>query len=249
MIGSSAISVEVEQATEKVARELVRARRAHGALFINLPLLYPDGSHVTVRIDQGATGVRVSDSGFAYREVEDIGSARAFRRVANKIADATGVTVGERAIYTDGDMETLERCICDVASASWRVVESFWERAFEEDEEELSDELNARLRTIFGEKNVEEGGKLTGASTTVWPVSALVTVEGAPAAFQAVSDNANSINRASTAFRDLSTLERPPKLVAFVRSKAALGPRLGLLAPGKVIEETQPNELIKKAAA
>jgi hypothetical protein len=248
MISGGSISTEVGQAAEKVARDLVRFKHTNGALYVNLPVLYPDGSHVTVRIDQSASGVRVSDAGFAYREVEDIGSARGFRRVANKIAEAAGVSVGERAIYTDGDLETLERCIYDVAAASWRVVDAFWERAFEEDELELTDELNARLRTIFGDK-VEEGANVLGASTTMWTVSALVTVDGLPAVFQAVSEHANSINRASTAFRDLSTLEHAPKLVAFVRSKAALGPRLGLLAPGRVVEEAQPNEYFLRAAA
>jgi hypothetical protein len=249
MMAAGAMSDDVERAIERVVRELVRVKRSAGALYVNLPTLYPDGSHVTVRLDQSAAGVRVSDAGFAYREVEDLGSARSFRRTANRIAEAGNVEIGERAIYADATIETLERAIYDVAEASWRIVNVFFERAFEEDEAQLSSELKARLDKVFGEKNVEPGGVLVGFSTTSWPVSALVTVDGHRAAFQAVTDNANSINRASTAFRDISALDPGPKLVAFVRSKAALGPRLSLLAPGRVIEETQPDKYFLRAAA
>jgi hypothetical protein len=65
-----------------------------------------------------------------------------------------------------------------------------------------------------------------------------------------VSENANSINRASTAFRDLSGLgNRAPKLIAYVRSKQALGSKLSLLSPARIVEETQTNDVLVKAAA
>jgi hypothetical protein len=250
MMTTGAMGQEVERAVEEIVRDLVRVKRSAGALFVNLPTLYPDGSHVTVRIDQSADGIRVSDAGFAYHEVEDIvGNARGFRRTANRIAAASGVEVGARAIYVDADIGTLERAIADVSEVSWRIVHTFFERAFEEDEAQLSDELRLRLDAVFGESRVEKSAVLIGASTTEWPVSALVTVEGVRAAFQAVSDNANSINRASTAFRDLAVVEGAPKLIAFVRTKAALGPRLSLLAPGKVIEEAQSDDVFLRAAA
>jgi len=67
--------------------------------------------------------------------------------------------------------------------------------------------------------------------------------------FQAVSPYANSIYKASTAFRDLGALDHPPKLIAVVRDKLALGNKLALLAPGRVIEQQQGDDLFQKVAA
>jgi hypothetical protein len=239
-----------DKTVEDAVRELVRTERIDGAVYVNLPMLYPDGSFVTVRVDRGAGGFRVSDAGFAYREVEDIAGPRSFRRTANRIAEANDVVVGERLIYVNATMETLERAICDVADASWRVVDAVAQKAFDEDEVGLSEELSVRLKRVFGDEHVKDGAELVGNSTTTWPVTALVDRHGTAVVFQAVSDNSNSINRASTAFRDLSTLGvRAPKLVAYVRSKQALGSKLSLLAPARVVEEAQSNEYLEKAAA
>lgn len=249
MISMGALSESAEQAVEAAVRDLVRARRANGALYVNLPMLYPDGSFVTVRIDHSASGVRVSDAGFAYREADDVGAARSFRRTANRLVEETDVQVGDRLLFMDASIGTLERAICDVAEVSWRVANVISARALEEEDVALSEELSVRLRAIFGDANVVAGADIVGSSTTVWPVTALVTVDGSPIVFQAVSDHANSINRASTAFRDLSTLDKAPRLVAFVRSKAALGSKLALLAPGKIVEEGQGNDNLARAAA
>lgn len=249
MSSAAFISPDAERVIDDTVKDLVRSRRVRGAIFVNLPLIYADGSFVTVRIDQGGGGFRVSDAGFAFREADDIGMSRSFRRTANRIATPRGVEVGDAFIFRDARAQELERAICDVAEVSWRVVDALSERAFEEEDVGLSDELNSRLRAIFGEEKVETGVDLIGASTTPWTMTALVTVDGSQAVFQAVSDNANSINRASTAFRDLSTLAKPPRLIAFVRSKESLGSRISLLVPGRVVEEMQGNEFLARAAA
>ena len=141
---------------ETAVRELVRVNRVDGAYYVNLPLLYPDGSFVTVRIDKTARGVRVSDAGFAYREAEDLDAGRSFRRTANKIAEKTGVHIGERAISVETDTDMIERAICDVAETSWRVVSVISQRVFEEDESELVEELNSRLPVFVKSIPVQE---------------------------------------------------------------------------------------------
>jgi hypothetical protein len=48
-----------------------------------MPLLYPDGSFVTLKLDQAHGGIRVSDNGFAFRELEDTcASGKGYRRRA-----------------------------------------------------------------------------------------------------------------------------------------------------------------------
>lgn len=244
----SAMSVELERAVEGVVRDLVRGQRINGAFYVNLPLLYPDGSFVTVRIDQVPKGLRVSDAGFAYHQIDDIGAAKSFRRTANKAAELNDVTVGDRALYTEADADSLHRAILDVADASWRVADQVCQRVFDEDDQELVEALNERLVKLFGSENVAPEQSITGASTNEWEMSAVVSYRGRKTVFQAVS-NANSVYRTSTAFRDIAGLDNPPRLVAVVRDMKALGPRKALLAPGRVIEEAQPDDLFRKAAA
>ena len=85
---------------------------------------------------------------------------------------------------------------------------------------------------------------------TAWDVSAMVDLDDRVAVFQAVSNHPDSIFRASTAFRDIAELDRPPRLVAVVRDKEALGPKLDLLSrEGRVIEANQPDDAFIRAVA
>lgn len=246
---SLASNVGFRTSVEKTVGNLVRAQQIRETFFINLPMVYPDGSFVTVRIDPVRSGAIVSDAGFAYREVEDIGASRSFTRTANRIAESFRVEVANKAICTTVGFDELERAICDVAGASWHVVSSIYEKQPDEIEAELADALTARLISVFGADRVFEGDKLVGSSTTEWPISATVIVGGHRAAFQAVSDHPNSIYRTSTAFKDIASLGKEIRLIAFVKSKEAIGSKLQLLAPGKVIEIGQSDDIIQKVAA
>jgi hypothetical protein len=249
MMSFTAMAQDMDSAVNEAVADLVRTKRINGGYFVNLPMLYPDGSFVTIRIDQMPGGVRVSDHGFAFQEIDDVGYARSFLRSANKIAEGTSVQISKRMIFADVPFEQIHRAICEVAEVSWRVADFICLRAFDEDETELSEELNEKLVRLFGEKNVAPDTQIVGASTTEWNVSSVVTADSHTAVFQAVSPYANSIYKASTAFRDLAALDRPPRLIAVVRDKLALGNKLALLAPGRVIEQEQADDLFFRAAA
>jgi hypothetical protein len=240
----------VAEAAEAAASELVSVRRVGGSNFINLPILYPDGSFVTVKLDQAAHGIRVSDNGFAFRELEAIGTSRSFAKTAMTIAETLNLEVDRRAVYVDVPPEQLVRAICDVGIASWQIADKVYARAAEEDEAEIEDYLRERLTKVFGSELKEPEHKIKGPSTTEWEVSAIVEHEGKLTVFHAVSNHANSVFRTSAAFHDLERLEKPPNLVSVVRSKSALGPRFAILAQaGKVIEEEQPDTVYLRAAA
>lgn len=251
MTSVSAIrGVSLPITVDEAVNALVRARRVNGALYVSLPMLFPDGSPVTVRIDESGGAIRASDAGFAYRQVENVGAVRAFRRTAKRFAEHCGVEVGERAIFVNADIATIERAICDVAEASWRTVTTIFDKVSDDEEEvTLSVELQARLQRIFGEERVHVGESVYGSSTTAWEMSAVVSLDGIRSVFQAVGAHPNSINRASTAFRDIGSLPDSPRLIAFVRDRASMGTRLSLLAPAKVIEEAQPDDLLARLAA
>jgi len=52
--------------TKAIIPHLVSYRAWGDASFVNMPLVYPSGAFVTVRLTHTPGGVRVSDSGFAY---------------------------------------------------------------------------------------------------------------------------------------------------------------------------------------
>lgn len=241
---------DIVAAIEAATRDLVAVRQVGNSSYLSLPLLYPDGSSVTLKIDKIASGIRISDNGFAYREVENIGADRSFGHHAKRIAEEEGVEANTRAVYVDVGIDELHRAICDVAAASWRIAERIYSRVSEHEETEIEDALKARLSSVFGEARIRPEHTIVGASTNPWDVSAIVEVNRAKAVFQAVSNHANSIFRTSTAFHDIARTDNPPRLVAVVQSKPALGKRLALLSQaGRVIEAGQPDEVFRSAAA
>jgi hypothetical protein len=116
--------------------------------------------------------------------------------------------------------------------------------------QELEEEVSERLKRLFNPTQIQENKDIAGASTVPWPVSAVVTFPDHRTIFQVVGEHPNSINRSATAFRDLALLPKPPRLIAVVRNKKALGPRLTLLAqaPAKIIERENPDNMWKDAA-
>jgi hypothetical protein len=241
---------EIEREVDAVARDLVRLQRVNGSTFINLPLLYPDGSSVTVRVDATAKGLRVSDNGFAFRDADDMGASRSFGQNKKAVAEEFGVQFAQKLIFTETAADGLFDAVCDVAAASWQIASRVFSRLPDEGEVALEEELAERLAGLFGPAHVEKNKQLHGASSVAWPVSALVSFPDHKTIFQAVGDNANSVNRSATAFRDLSLLPKPPRIVAVVRDLAALGARASLLtqASARIVEQASPDGRWKAAA-
>src|SRR5215469_16511632 len=109
----------VSRTVEEAVRDLLQVRHWGDSSFISLPLIYPSGAFVTVKVDQSKGGFLVSDNGFAYREVEALGAQRSFSKTAQTIAGYDQLSVGKRVIFVEGASETeLVRAVCDVAKAS-----------------------------------------------------------------------------------------------------------------------------------
>ena len=84
---------------ETVANDLLTVRHWGDSSFINLPIAYTSGTFVTVKIDRVRDGVRVSDGGFAYRELESIGAERSFSKTASGTAESEGLNVNKCSIF------------------------------------------------------------------------------------------------------------------------------------------------------
>jgi len=238
----------LSELSAQIAPSLVSWRDWADASFITLPIVYPSGSFVTVRLTYAPGGIRVSDSGFAFREAESFGAGRSFPNTARAIAEDFDIIVGKRAIYTDVPLEYIERAIFDVSAASHAVAERIVSNVAHDGEAAISDALHVKLDRIFP-KAVEHEGKVSGSSSTEWEVSAVAKVDGRTAVFQAVTNYPVAVFRTSTAFHDIAALDNPPSLVSVISSKSDMGKNYSILAQaGRVIEVGQDDETFLRAA-
>jgi hypothetical protein len=232
-------------------QSLVSVRECDDSIFVSLPMSYAEGTSVTVQISSlPDKRFRVSDAGFAYRQLEQLGTERSFSRMAAPLVELYCLHKGTESIFVDVTIDQLQTAIEEVASVSWRIVERAYTRISEEDQLDFSQEIALRLQEIFGADKVVPSTTLIGASTSEWEISATVRTKNKIVVFQAVGSHSNSVYRANAAFDDLAALDRPPGLVAVVKSKQLLGPKLVLLArQANIIEEAQANSAYQAAAA
>jgi hypothetical protein len=129
----------VQAATDSVVKSLLQARHWEDCSFINLPISYPGGGDVTIKVTLNRSGFRVSDNGFAFREAEAYGlNEEKFSYVLSKIVAGTDLNKSQRTIYLDTDFSTLYGAICEVASASWRAAERIASNNEDDDEDDAS---------------------------------------------------------------------------------------------------------------
>ncbi len=234
--------------TKAIVPTLVSFKAWGDASFINMPMAYPSGAFVTVRLTHRPGGVKVSDSGFAFREIESFGAGRSFAKTAQTAAEEFEVKVGKRSVYVDVQEHEVERAILDVSAASHAIASRIVNRVSSDVEATISDELHTRLDRLFPKTSYEE--RITGASSTEWEVSAVSKIDGGSAVFQIVTNYPISVYKASTAFHDIAALDNPPRLISVVRSKAEMGKSYSILhQAGRVIEVGQPDSAFERAVA
>jgi len=110
--------IAINELCRKLTPRLISTRHWSDASFINLPLVYPSGSFVTVRLTYVGDGIQVSDSGFAYREAESFGAMRSFYRIASGIAKTFEIEHDKRTVFVNVQNHEVERAIYDVSAAS-----------------------------------------------------------------------------------------------------------------------------------
>lgn len=241
--------ITLAEISAEIAPRLVSVKDWNDASYINLPMSYPSGAFVTVRLSFARTGIRVSDAGFAYREIESFGAGRSFARTAQNIAESYDVEVAKRSIYVDVEPHMVERAIFDVSSASYLVAEKIISNIDHDKEALIADALHQKLNRIF-EKRVHHNEKIVGASSTEWDFTSIAKMDGKTAIFQAVTNYPVSVYKASTAFHDVAALDNPPVLISVVSNKAAMGKNYSILAQAsRVIEISQEDRVFERAAA
>lgn len=233
-----------------VVHVLAEVRHQSDASFIQLPVLYPSGSMVVVRVDPHRDGhFLVSDTGLGFQEADLLGAGRQFSHAAPAIALRAGIHFDRQSFSIGVSQERLIGAVSVIAACSQEAVQMAAFRLDEKKRTDAADRLCERLYRLFTPQRVERDATICGASTTPWTVTALVRADKHRAAFETVSDHPNSVASALAKFIDLTQLEHPPARIAVVRKKELLGTRLSLLATSaNVIEESGADRIYQRLA-
>lgn len=239
----------LDEAVAAAVAEILHVRSWGTARFISLPFFYPSGSNAVVKVESSFGGFVVTDSGLAFRELDNVGGDRFYSANARKAATAIGARNDGRAVTIEVGAEELGSAIADVGFASTRIVWKAMKAIDRLSQEDLITHLYARLDRIFGQTKVERGVSIFGPSTHEWEVDALVHVDGKDAVFEMVTNHHNSVYPACAMFHDLALIENSPSLTAVVNKKGEFGYLLNILAQAaNVVDGEQSDGVFEEAA-
>lgn len=242
--------VSLSDLTESVARQLVNVRHDAGGAYFRVPLLYPSGSSVVIRVEQAGSNFLVSDFGLGQEEAEMLGGGNIFSRHASDIAAAAGVDFDSSAFFVMRvSSKQLAGAIATIANCSKEAVDLTVLKLSELKNNDAADALYDRLVRVFSAQRVVRNASLLGQSTTKWKVTALVHGKSRDAIFEPVSPHHASVFAAATKFHDLAASDRAPSRIAVVESAAAFNTYLGVLSQSaNVIEGKASDEVYQELA-
>jgi hypothetical protein len=237
---------------EAVAREIVATDHRTSGSFIRTPLMYPGGTTVVVRIEEGDNRFFVSDIGLGHQEAELMGAGSMYARPARVIAEEAGVRFDNQAFFVlEASRDQLPGAVVTIANCSQQAVMRAADALAEKTFEDRKTRLYEKLVSVFDAKTVKKNAEVVGASTQHWPVAALVTLPGVrPTIFEPVTKHPNSIAHASMKFGDIALLKNDaPQRVAVVHNKKELGTLLTVLSrSANVIDDDETKERIVRLA-
>lgn len=228
---------------ERAVERLVQASQVGDGFLISLPMFYPTGTAVGIRIEPAEGGFYVSDFAMGYREAEDFGAERSFRYHVGKLIEGGGAefTTGKQVRIRATEAQ-IKGAIIKVASISRDAAVKAYENAADWDDEELAADLFQRLTTVFGTDHVIARALKTGASSVQWKFAAKVQLEGREILFDAVSPHHNSVFSAVSKFNDVLREDDQIEGVAVVDDKNAMGKWLPLLSQTAIVIEDDASE-------
>jgi hypothetical protein len=252
MTDGSHVNPEIEAAM----RRLISGVHHVEGTYITLPVFYPSGSKVVVRVSEQRTENQtkffVTDFGLGFQEAELMGIDRGFSRVARIVAERSGVGFDEHAFFAvQVDLERLPGAISAIASCSLEAVTTALVRLSEKASAGMSRILVEKLEATFGPERVKRDETLSGDSGHDWTVAATVQSGAGRVVFDVATKSPISIATVAIKMDDISRLKSAPRRFVMVRSTEELGSYLGVLAHhASVIEPTaNENYLIKLVGA
>ena len=246
-------SLKGQQAViDEVARQLVTTRHEATGSFVRLPVLYPSGASVVVRINADGDRYFVSDAGFGPQEADMMGAVHIYARHGRAVAESAGVKFDNQAFFvTEANEAQLPGAVITIASCSQeatiRVSDALSEKTFEDAKERLYQ----RIVRVFDPKSVTKDASVIGSSSTRYHVAAFVKESAGRRStiFDPVTNSRLSVAHASMKFNDIARMPDAPVRVAVVNRKSEFGTLLGVLSQAaNVIDDSVSNDTFVQIA-
>lgn len=238
---------------DEAARALIKVRRGPGLdARVTLPVLYPSGACVGLRIGGGEMGFMVTDDGGACAEADMAGASEFFHRAARETAERCGVRFdGHEMFEIEAPPDALPGFMAIVADASRRAAQLVAERHAERLDRRMRTGLTDRLIRVFGEERVEIRPQVSGASTHAWPFDAAARFGQRTVLFAAVTPSAVSVSSAYLKLDDVRRLPEAPGTVAVLSRESLFrqDQRLILGRAARILEASSSDDEFRRAAA
>jgi hypothetical protein len=135
-----------KKAIDDVAKQLVTAEHRNGMSFIKVPLVYPSGASVVVRISDAYPDFFVSDFGSGHEEAEMMGGSSIYVRHAPTVAKSAGISFDSHSFFVmKASRDQLPGVIVTVANCA---LESVIATAFKLAEKKNEDDKEFLLRNF-----------------------------------------------------------------------------------------------------
>ncbi len=225
------------------------AHRAEGS-YVKLPLLYPSGSGVLVRVSGGPDKYSITDIGIGYTEAELMGAGPTYVRQAKIVSQNSGVRFDEHSFFAvEVPRDRIPGAIVTVANCSSEAVALTAFKIAEKAAVDASEVLVQRLESAFGAANVVRHEKIIGASNHEWEFAAAIKRGRRPSLFEFATRHSNSVANVSMKMGDVALLEAAPRRIVMVHNKNEMGTYLGVLArSADVIEDNLTIGQLQKLA-
>jgi len=179
---------ELKQRVTDALHRIARWRDVGGRVMIDLPLRYPSGSMVVVEVEQNRENVWVSDIGHGKVEAEMRGAEDQYGIIAAKIARDLGVDYDGDAIFALWvPVGRIEAAIICVANASQSAANEAIRLASEAKSRKQDDMLFDRIVGVFGRKQVERTGEVSGLRASWQAHNIVMLPHGKRAIFEYMS--------------------------------------------------------------
>lgn len=218
-------------ALARIARDLVKVRALGDGGLISTPVLFPSGTHVTVRVSFDGDRCLVTDDGSGFLEAEYMGGPHIFRRAARRVAEASGVRFNSFELFeADANPDTVPGIIAIVADASRRAVEITAERLADRAVSDAKSTVLDRLTDAFGADHVDRDVPFSGASAHSWSLDALVRLDNVDVAVAVASAAPVSVSSTYVKLDDIRRLDDAPRtVVALAKRDTFKSDQLALL--------------------
>lgn len=235
---------------QSVVSRLVESRESDEGTVVTLPMMYPSGSPVLVRVAFDGHVCFVNDMGIASHEADVLGaSQRIFANQARRVAEEFGVQFDNHCFFAvQVPLDKLPGAIRVIGTASQKSVVLTQDKLSEINDSQVRADLLDRLVSVYGQSHVERDFSLVGSSSHKWNFVGRVVTERGPVVFDAATEAPASVFSAVAKFSDVRMLEQPPKGVICVPRLQKFTPdyRNLLQQAANLVEISSPDETFRR---